>query len=378
MTRWPDRRRDVDDDLGAVGVLMLTKGLGRGGTERLIAGTVRHLDPSRFRAEVAYLLPWKDALVGEIERGGIVVHCFAVRRSANVRWLRDLRRLVRERDIRIVHTHMPVPAVAARLVLGGRRGPTIVHTEHNLWARYRWPTRWANRLTYRRNRAVIAVSAGVAASIRSAVPVEVVLHGAESPPPGATRTDARATLGLPPDVPVIGCVGNFTAKKDHAGLLHAIHRVRVDHPSVRLVLVGLGPLEEELRRLVHQLGLTDHVVFAGSRGDVPEVLPGFDVFALGSQFEGLPIALLEAMGAGVASVATTVGGIPEVVTDDVDGLLVPPGDPGALAAAISRLLGDPATRDRIGRAGATRAAGFELSHAVERIEAIYDRVLVGC
>jgi glycosyltransferase involved in cell wall biosynthesis len=357
---------------------MLTKGLGRGGTERLLAGTVRHLDPARFSVEVAYLLPWKDAFVAEVEAAGATVHCLDARRQTSTGWIRRLRRLVSERDIDLVHTHMPLPAAAARLALPRPR-PALVHTEHNLWARYRLPTRLANRATYRRNAAVIAVSDGVAASIRSTVPVEVVVHGIDRdrvrPGDAAARAAARQRLGLDAGAPVVGTVGNFTAKKDHATLLAATARLTGAHPGLRLVLVGSGPLEAELRARADELGLDGTVLFAGSRDDVFDLLPALDVFTLSSRFEGLPIALLEAMASGVPPVATRVGGIPEVVTDGEDGTLLAPGDPGALAAALDALLADPARRADLGARAAARAAAFDLSHAVRRIEAVYDRAL---
>jgi glycosyltransferase involved in cell wall biosynthesis len=365
------------------GVLMLTKGLGRGGSERLLAGLARHLDRSEFRLEVAYLLPWKDAFVDEIVATGTPVHCLDAPRPTSVGWIGRLRGLVREGGFDVVHTHMPAPAVAARLALPPRSGPALVHTEHNLWDRYRRPTRWANALTYRRNRAVIAVSDGVAESIRSHVPAEVIVHGADT-----TRVvsgDARATaarvardrLGLPPDARVVGNVGNFTAKKDHATLFRAIASLGSTPVPTRLVVVGIGPLVSELRGLAAELGIADRVVFAGSRDDVFDLLPAFDVFALSSRYEGLPIALLEAMASGVPPVATSVGGIPEVIADGRDGLLVPPGDPAALAAALDKLLADAGLRADLGGRARARAADFDLVAAVRRTEAVYRRVVAG-
>ena len=230
---------------------------------------------------------------------------------------------------------------------------------------------------------MIAVSDGVAASIRSKVPVDVVLHGVgadRAAPHGVAtaRATARASLGLGPDEPVIGTVGNFTAKKDQATLLRAVARLGERLPAVRLVLVGSGPLDADLRRLVTTLELDANVVFAGSRGDVPDLLPAFDVFALSSRFEGLPIALLEAMASGLPCVATTVGGIPEVITDGRDGLLVEPADPGGLADALSALLGDPTRRDEVGRHAARRATDFEVTGAVRQIERVYDEALGRC
>jgi glycosyltransferase involved in cell wall biosynthesis len=358
-------------------VLMLTKGLGRGGSERLLHGTVRHLDRARFQVEVAYLLPWKDAFVGEIESEAVPVHCLNATRATSVAWLGRLRRLVRDREVDIVHTHNPAPAAAARVALPGPR-PAIVHTEHNLWDRYRPVTRWANRATYRRNAAVIAVSAGVAGSITGPRPVEVVTHGVDldavhrGP---AARAEARRRLGLDADMTVVGTVGNFTAKKDQATLLEAGARLAAELPDLRLALVGTGPLEPALRDHARRLGLSGATVFAGSRDDVLELLPGFDVFALSSRFEGLPIALLEAMASGVACIATTVGGVPEVITDGDDGLLVDPGDPDALAAGIRKLLADDVRRAELGTAAARRAQAFQLRDAVRRIERVYDRVV---
>src|SRR5690606_31109459 len=157
----------------------------------------------------------------DVEATGTPVHCLDGPRPTRLGWLRRLRRLVRDREIELVHTHMPLPAAYARLDLPGRR-PPYVHTEHNLSDRDQPPTRWANALTYRRNARVIAVSDGVAASIRSSVPVEVVVHGVDPTQvvtgPAARRT-ARDRLGLDPDAPVVGTVGNFTPKKDQATLL---------------------------------------------------------------------------------------------------------------------------------------------------------------
>lgn len=354
---------------------MLTKGLGRGGTERLLAGTVRHLDRARFEVEVAYLLPWKDAFVEEIEAAGVAVHCLGATRAGRVAWLPRLRRLVRDREIDLVHTHMPLPASAARLALPRT---TFVHTEHNMWDRYRPATRLVNRVTYRRNASVIAVSDGVAASVRALVPVEVVVHGidvANIRRDAAARSRARRALGLGEEGPVVGTVGNLTAKKDHASLLTATRRLADEHPGLRVVVVGSGPLEGELRARAAALGLADTVLFAGMRHDVFDLLAAFDVFTLSSRFEGLPIALLEAMATGVPPVATRVGGIPEVVTDGVDGTLVPPGDPEALATAIGKLLADPAGRAEMGLRATERATAFDLSAAVRRIEDVYQAAL---
>lgn len=371
-----------------VRVLWLTKGLGRGGTERLLVGSVGHLD-RRFEVEVAYVLPWKGAFVADLENAGVVVHCLGRGRSGRLVWPIRLRRLMQDRGYAIVHTHMPQPAVVARLLpTWPAPAPVLVHTEHNLWSRYRPLTRVANSLTYRRNRAVVAVSASVAESIRprglpwsgAPPPVEVIVHGVDAGSVRrgpAARSAARRRLGLEPDELALVSVANFTAKKDQQGLLVAVSQLVATHPRLRLVLVGSGPLEPSLRSAVDRLQLARHVLFAGSRDDVLELLVGFDAFVLNSRFEGLPIALVEAMAAGLPVVATNVGGTPEVVDHGVEGFLVPPGDPGTLAVTLAKLLDDPTLRAEMGARAARRAAGLQLSAAVIHLQGIYDRLLVG-
>jgi glycosyltransferase involved in cell wall biosynthesis len=333
--------------------------------------------------EVAYLLPWKDALVPDLESEGVPVHLLASRRAFDPRWVVQLRRLVAERRIDLVHTHMPYVGVGARLVLPA--GVLLMHTEHNLWNRYRVPTRVLNMLTIGRNREVIAVSGAVSESMKipgwlpvPLPPIEVIRHGADTTrvlSGDLARTRARARLGLTEHREVVGTVGNFTRKKDQACLLRAVALLVAQGRPVHAVLVGSGPLEAELRALSAALNVESRVMFTGMRDDVFEVLCAFDVFALSSRYEGLPIALLEAMAARVPPVATRVGGIPEVITDGRDGLLVEPEDPESLARAISRLLDDPCLRSNIGEAAAARSAEFDLAGAMDRTQSLYDIAL---
>lgn len=366
-------------------VLMVAKGLGRGGTERLLASGLALLDPERFLAEVAYVLPGKDALVPEVEATGALVHCVGSAPRGQVAWPARLVRLVRLGRFDIVHTHMPAPAVVARLAVSGRR-PALVHTEHNVWPRYRAATRWANALTYHRNAAVLAVSSGVAETIRppalgrwlQAPAAEVLIHGIDrtvvrrGP---AARVAARATLGVDEGALVVGSVGNFTAKKDHRTLLEAFASLAVRHPTLQLVLVGSGPLERDLRAHADALVPGGRVKWTGSRGDVADLLPAFDVFALSSRHEGLSIALIEALAAGLACVATDVGGIPEVVVDGVNGMLVPPGRPAELAAAIELLLLDDQYRLALARRAVARSEHFSLTAAMGRLQDVYQAAL---
>jgi glycosyltransferase involved in cell wall biosynthesis len=366
-------------------VLWLTKGLGRGGAERLLTTCAPHLDEGRFTVEVAYLVPWKDAYVDRLEQSGVRVHCLGAKRDVDPRWMLRLRRLIRRGGFELVHTHSPLSAAVARVVTLGTP-VRVVHTEHNMWSRYRRGTFWANALTYRLNDAVVAVSHAVAGTISARYlsrdlrrrGVDVVHHGIDfaSVDKGAVaRAKARAELGLPEDVPVVGTVGNLTEKKDHGSLVQAFAEVRRRLPDARLVIIGSGPLEARVHDAVRRAGLEGSVLLTGSRDDAQTLLPAFDLFVLSSRFEGLSIALVEGLAAGVPAVCTRVGGVPEVLDGSDAGVMVPPQRPDLLAAAIVDVLTDDAGRARMAEAAVRRATAFDVRRSVAELAAIYDRAL---
>jgi glycosyltransferase involved in cell wall biosynthesis len=365
-------------------ILYLIKGLARGGAEQLLVSQGPYLDRGRFEYEVAYLLSDHRALVMELEGSGVPAHCLYGARGAG--WVGRLRRLVRERDIDLVHIHSPYVAVGARLGLWGiRPRPRIVYTEHSVWSFYHRATYWGNVLTYPRSDHVFAVSDHVRASIRyprglgflPMPPVETLYHGVD---PAAVRrwgnsNGVRAELGIPADAPLVGMVGNLRPGKGHHNLLKAAVRVRRVLPDVRFVLVGHGPLEPDLRRRTRALGLDGTVIFTGARDDAPRVAGAFDVFALPSSSEGLAIALIEAMTLGRPSVVTRVGGLTEVVQHGKNGLVVEPGDTESLADAILTLLRDPVLMRELGEAGRKRALRFDIRKATRRHEEVYAELL---
>jgi glycosyltransferase involved in cell wall biosynthesis len=364
-------------------VLILIKGLGRGGAEQLLVSAARYVDSSRFEYGVAYLLPWKDALVGELKETGLPVHCLDGAKGPM--WIGRLREFVHKHRIDLVHSHSPYAAVGARVGLGGRSGPRLVYTEHGVWDFYRPAIYWGNLLTFPRNDHVFAVSDYARTSIRypnplrflRMPPIETLYHGLD---PSVVRRwgsseGVRQELGIGENVPIVGTVANFRPQKRHGLLLRAAAIVRRASPDVRFVLVGGGPLETKARREAKDLGLDGTVVFAGRRDDAPRVAAAFDVFVLPSGWEGLPIALLEAMALGRPVVVTRVAGSSEVVQHERNGLVVPPDDPPALAQGILSLLGDRHLRDRLGREARSRAADFDIRSAVRREEEVYEMLL---
>lgn len=354
-------------------VLLLIKALDRGGAERLLVSAARYLDRSKFDYEIAYLMPGADAFVGDLEAAGLGVTCLGG--SRGVGWIRKLNRLVASSEIDILHVHSPYAAIGARLGLRGSRRPLIVYTEHNTWSTYRALTRWGNGATYSLNDYVFTVSEEVRASIRGRVRSETLYHGIAPEQVQVAPNGVRAELGIPSDAPVVGTVGNFRIYKGHIYAIRAISRVREQLPDVKLVLVGMGPREVHLRREVDRLGLGDCVVFTGPRADAPRVASAFDVFVVPSYEEGLSIALIEAMSLGKASVVTRVGGLPEVIRDGEEGLIVPARDPEELARGILKLLIDEGLREQMGEAATRRAKKFHIQSAVRRMEEVYESLL---
>ena len=357
-------------------VLHLVKGLGPGGAERLLV-SLAEVRSDDLDVEVAYLLPGKSHLVPELLAAGVPSHLIAGPLGmADPRWPLRLRRLVHRSRPDVVHLHSPAAASIARLVVRTQRSrPAIVSTEHNMWGAFGWLTRALNAITAPLDDLRLAVSAEVRASMgpRRAGAVEVLLHGIPVQDLARRRGErhaARASLGIDDATVLVATVANLRAKKDYPTLLAAAAAC-ADEPRLQFVAIGQGPLAEELRARHTALGLGDRFRFLGYHPDPPAVVAGADVFALTSRHEGLPIALLEAMALGVPPVASSVGGVSEVVTDGVDGILLEPGDPDALADALRALAGDAARRAALGDRAAGRAAAFDISGTQATLEARY-------
>jgi glycosyltransferase involved in cell wall biosynthesis len=180
------------------------------------------------------------------------------------------------------------------------------------------------------------------------------------------------TWGVPEGGPVVGCVARLRSEKGQATLLRAAARVRDRHPDLVVVLVGDGPEEPALRALATELGLAARVCFAGHRPNRPNPHQLFDVSVLASDHEGFPNTLIEAMAAGRPTVASNVGGVPDAVLDGETGLLVPAGDPAALAGALARVLGDPTWAAALGARGrAIARERFTPERVTSRLTELY-------
>jgi glycosyltransferase involved in cell wall biosynthesis len=288
----------------------------------------------------------------------------------------ELVRLLRRERPDIVHASSSKAGVLARLAARFVRVPIRVFTVHG-WAFLAYSGlssrlyHWADRLVRPLTTTTICVSEGEQAAGLEANTCDgertVVIPNAVDVSAAPQSQHDRAT-------PVIVAVGRLKAPKDFITLVRAFSVLRPR--SFEALIVGEGPDRRELEQEIHRLGLAARVRLAGERSDVPELLARADVFVLSSESEGFPVSVLEAMAAGLPVVASRVGGVPEAVLDGRTGLLVRPGDPAELAAALERLVAEPALRRRLGAAGRARAEEcFDLERFRRAHVELYSREL---
>ena len=365
----------------AVRVLWVVKGLGPGGAERLLVAAARAHDADAVQIECAYVLPYKDHLTSALESAGVRCTCLS-RRDRDPGWPAELARVIRAGGFGVVHVHSPLPGSVARAVvrtLPRDSRPALMSTEHNAWARHRAPTRWLNAATSAWDDVTYAVSEETRASVTgpAAGRAEVLTHGIDVDAVAAEatyRAEVRQELGIAENDLVIGTVANMTAQKDYPTLLAAAQRLVERGVPARIVAVGQGPLERDVRDAATRMGLDGVVTFTGYRDDAVRVLAACDLFTLASAWEGLPVALMEALALGLPVVATRVGGVAETMRDGEDALLVPASDPAALADAWSRVVVDDALRARLGAAASARAPEFDVKRTVATLEQTYLRL----
>ena len=341
----------------------------------LLVSTAQAADHDAFEYHVAFARDDKRHLVARLEAAGVRVHYLGASAGG---WPTGLARLVKSLQPDVVHAHSPLPAVVARLVLRtiprGRR-PLMLSTEHNQWSSFAAPTRFANALTNRwddrRMGSLVDVRDSMWAGQRQRVGVLVHGLGSTSADVAPSRAEVREQLGLEADAIMSITVANLRDQKDYPNLMQAAALATSREPRLRFFAVGQGPLENELRALHESMGLGERFTFLGYREDVTSLLSGADMFVLGSRHEGLPVALMEAMNASLPIVSTRVGGVPEAVTDGVEGVLVPTEDARALADAVVGLARDAALRQVMGARAKMRSGDFDIRGAVATMEQTY-------
>ena len=391
---------------GRLRVLQVIRNLEIGGAQEVVRTLAAYLAEDGCEPIVC---AFRDGpLRGEIERLGIPVEILADRRSSITtphRFLADMARirrslaqLVEHYDIDIIQTHLLQVLDFLVLTLRRRERPRVFWTIHNYnftlradqLPRYPWllePKRLGYRLLYLSAARWVDGIIGVSSEVRTALleqigpidaKISVICNGVDVrrySQPG-DRAAVRHQLGLPEDAHLMVLVGTLKRQKGHRYLIEAAQQALPRHQKLHILLAGDGELGDELRAQTRELGLSKHVHFLGSRSDIPALLAACDSFVLPSLWEGLPMALIEAMASGLPVIATEVSGTKQVMIPGETGLLVAPGDVAALAQAIDTLLSDGERAKAMGAAARLRVeAAFSARQQAREHIALYRRVI---
>src|SRR3989454_4757191 len=361
--------------LSGVRIAHLTETDGPGGAERVLSLLATELQ-SAGATSVAFLPVRREGwLEAELAPAGVTVEYVPLSRPFSPAYARALAAAFRRHRIELAHSHEFTMAFYGAWAARRAGIPHVITMHGSRYYAGRWRRRLALRAAVATSAGVAAVSRALAASPRSDLwlrhdRITVVPNGVRSP--NGITAGLRAELGLGPADRLLLAVGNLYPVKGHRDLVSALAQLVPRHPTLHAAIAGRGELEMALREDAATRGMGGRLHLLGLRGDVGSLLAAADVFVLPSRSEGLPLALLEAMFAGRPIVATRVGEVPTVLADGAAGLLVDPGSPDQLAAAIDRLLGDPALAQTLGSRAQERAnAEFHVSRMVERYASLY-------
>jgi glycosyltransferase involved in cell wall biosynthesis len=351
-----------------------------GGAERLVAGLALNMPRDRIEPWVCSTRVGDHVPVGVLAEAG-VPHVDIGRRSTwDVPRLARLAALIRRQRFDVVHAHLFGSNLWGTLIGRACGVPVVLAHEHTwsydgnrlrVWLDGHVIGRLATRflaVTSADRERMISLE-GIPSEKVLVMPIPYVPHS------GSATTDVRAELGLRADAPLIGVATVMRRQKALDLMLDAFAQLLAGIPDAHLVLAGDGPCRPELVAHIERLGIGASVHLIGRRDDVDAILRQIDVGAMSSDYEGMPLFARECMAAGVPLVATAVGGLLDIVTDGETGLLVPPRDSDALAAALRTALTDRALATRLAANAATRVADFEVVSVAERYAELYERLV---
>jgi len=404
-------------------ILHLIKSLGRGGAEKLIPETALVHDQSRFEFHCLYFYHQKENIVDELERAEIQVHLIPSGNLGLFFQVGKVKKFIEDNGFQIIHAHLPWAGILARAV-GSRIAIPIVYTEHNTWDRYNKVSYWGNRLTFKKQDIAIAVSNEVALSMqlnsiwdpyrRGEKPkIQVVQNGVNTEVFRSTRylvssirttnnkgveswvrrngvekvkevgitqefsiNELRSELGIPEGAKVIGKVAVFRSQKRLWLWVELALRILKKRNDVHFLLVGDGEWRARLEKQIEESSKTQHFHLVGVQKKVIPYLNLMDIYLSSSEFEGLPIAMLEAMACEVPVVATRAGGIGEVIQHGVQGFLSGIDDWEELEGHCLQLLEDDNLHTEMAKAAREQVEKyFSMKRMVADLERIYLEVI---
>lgn len=343
----------------------------------LLPETLQLHDREKFEFHYIYFLPWKDQMVSRIKETGGKVTCLKANNNINlILQYKKVMAYCKEHQIDLIHCHLPWAGFVGRLVYR-KTGIPVLYTEHNMQERYHVATRTINKLSFNSQTLAFGVSDDVTRSINQnispEIPVKTLLNGVNTES-FVRKGDLalKRKLGIPENGFVIGNVAVFRFQKRLVEWLQVFNQIQERNPNVYAIIVGAGPLEEEVKEEMNRLKLQKRVFFPGLQTEVRPYFEAMDVFMMSSQFEGLPIALLEAMSMECAVVATDAGGIKEVIRNEEDGMTCDVEDWQRLSELCQVLIDDRGKLKAYQKAARQRVVdSFSLKKMVLQLEDYY-------
>ena len=373
-------------------VLHLIKSLGRGGAEKLIPETALVHDQEKFEFHCLYFYHQEQNIVDELIDADIQVHLIPSSNLGLFFQVKKVREFIVQHQFDLIHAHLPWAGILARFVGKNLQIP-IVYTEHNTWDRYNKVSYWGNRLTFKQQDVAIAVSNEVALSMQLNAPwdpyrkggrlkIKVVQNGVNTT--AFTRleqnsdqvTALKKKLSIPKNAPVIGKVAVFRSQKRLWLWVELALRIIKQKPETHFLLVGDGEWRGRIEKQIQESGMEAHFHLVGVQKEVIPYLSCMDIYLSTSEFEGLPIAMLEAMSCKIPVVATRAGGIGEVIQHGIQGFLSEVDQWEELEEYCVKLCNDLELHQNLGNEARQRVIqNFSMIRMVSELEEIYRRVL---
>ena len=364
-------------------VLHIVKSLGRGGAETLLLETLKQHNREHFQFYYIYFLPWKNQLVNELEmQDGIVVNINASNNFQILLSCIKLNKFIKKHRIEIVHSHLPWAGIVSRIACKFSK-VKLIYSEHNIQERYHLFTKWMNKITYKWQHTVIAVSKSVEDSIHKNIAKDintiVILNGVDTSKfekSNEQKTNLKKELGINPDEIVIGNVCVFRSQKRLKIWVDIFEKINIEYPNTKGVLVGAGILFEEIKNYIYEKKLQDKIILTGLKTNSSFYFNVIDIFLLTSEFEGLPIALLEAMSTSCVPIVTNAGGVKEVIQNHKNGLIVDVDKPYEMIDKLRLVINDKSLRDKYSNnARQTVINNFSIKNTTEQLEDLYFNIL---
>lgn len=366
-----------------VNILHVISKLPVGGVENQLLTTLKNYDRMKLNPLVCSLLD-KGEIGKEIEDAGIEVFSLnKLKHRFDLTIVKDIYSLIKKRNIKIVRTHQYHANLYGRLAALLAKTPCIVASVHNVYTIDRkLHRRMINRFLARFTDKVVAVSEIVKKDILKydglrKDKVTVIYNGIDTD--RLLNKDSnviRSEFNISSDVPVTGTIGRLTFQKGQKYLIEAVSIIKEKFPKIMLLIVGDGPMKDELQNYAKALGLNEHVIFTGSRRDIPALLAAMDIFVLPSLWEGLPNALLEAMASGKPIIATDIPPVREAINFEKEGILVPARNSSAIASSIEFLLVNKTFAVIFGNNAQERAySDFNITTTVDKYTNLYEDIL---